>query len=89
FALANTTPAKPGLVFDGHGTGAIDVEIWELDAAGFGSFVALIPAPLGIGTLRLDDGTSVKGFVCEAHAVAGALDITAFGGWRNWLAAKA
>ena len=89
FALTNTTPAKPGLVFDGHGTGAIDVEIWELDAAGFGSFVALIPAPLGIGTLRLDDGTSVKGFVCEAHAVAGALDITAFGGWRNWLAAKA
>lgn len=89
YALANTTPAKPGLVFDGRGAGAIDVEIWELDAADFGSFAALIPAPLGLGTLRLDDGTSVKGFVCEAHAVAGALDITALGGWRNWLAANA
>lgn len=89
YALANTTPAKPGLVFDGRGAGGIDVEIWELGAAGFGSFVALVPAPLGIGTLRLDDGTAVKGFVCEAHAVADALDITSFGGWRSWLAAKA
>ena len=89
YALADTTPAKPGLVFDGRGAGGIDVEIWELDATGFGSFVALIPAPLGIGTIKLDDGTTVKGFVCEAHAVANALDITAFGGWRSWLSSKA
>lgn len=88
YALANTTPAKPGLVFDGHGAGGIDVEIWELDAAGFGSFVALIPAPLGIGTLQLDDDTHVKGFVCEAHAIADAQDITSFGSWRNWLASR-
>lgn len=86
YALANTTPAKPGLVYDGRGDGGIDVEVWELDAAGFGSFVALIPPPLGIGTLTLDDATQVKGFVCEAHAVVDARDITAFGGWRNWLA---
>lgn len=86
YALANTAPAKPGLVYDGRGAGGIDVEIWEMDPAGFGSFVALIPPPLGIGTLALDDGTQVKGFVCEAHAVTNARDITAFGGWRNWLA---
>ena len=88
YALANTAPAKPGLIFDGRGIGGIDVEIWELDAAGFGSFVSLIPPPLGIGTLQLADGTNVKGFVCEAHAVANALDITGFGGWRNWLSSK-
>ena len=88
YALANTTPAKPGLVFDGRGAGCIDVEVWELDAAGFGSFVALIPPPLGIGTVQLADGTSVKGFLCEAHAIAGALDITSYGGWRNWLASR-
>lgn len=86
YALANTTPAKPGLIHDGRGAGGIDVEIWELDASGFGSFVALVPPPLGIGTLTLDDGTQVKGFICEAHAVTDARDITAFGGWRNWLA---
>lgn len=89
YALANTAPAKPGLVFDGIGEGRIEVEIWEMDAAGFGTFVALIPPPLGIGTLRLDDGSSVKGFVCESHAVSDGIDITRFGGWRNWLASRA
>ncbi len=53
YALANTSPPKPGLVFDGNGAGAIEVEIWEMDEAAFGSFVALIPSPLGIGTITL------------------------------------
>lgn len=88
FALANTTPPKPGLVFDGSGAGNIEVEIWEMDEASFGSFVALIPPPLGIGTIKLADGSLVKGFLCEAHAVAGALDITQFGGWRAWREAR-
>ena len=88
YALANTTPPKPGLIFDGNGSGRIEVEIWEMSASAFGSFVTLIPAPLGIGTLKLDDGTSVKGFICEPFAIAGSQDITAYGGWRNWLASK-
>ena len=85
YALANTTPAKPGLVFDGTGAGAIEVEIWEMDEASFGSFAAAVPPPLAIGTLTLADGRTVKGFVCEAYAIEGAEDITAFGGWRAWL----
>lgn len=88
YALANTKPAKPGLVFDGRGAGNIELEIWEMDERSFGSFVALIPAPLGIGTLRLEDGTSVKGFLCEAYAVGDAEDITKWGGWRAWLASR-
>lgn len=83
YALAKTSPAKPGLIFDGQGAGHI-----EVDVAAFGSFVALIPAPLGIGTVQLSDGSSVKGFMCEAHATNGALDITSFGGWRAWLGAQ-
>lgn len=86
YALPGTVPAKPGLVFDGRGAGGIEVEIWEMDAAGFGSFVALIPAPLGIGTLTLSDGRQVKGFLCETHALEGAEDITSYGGWRAYLA---
>ncbi len=85
YALANTSPPKPGLVFDGTGAGNIEVEIWEMDEGAFGSFVALIPSPLGIGTLTLADGRTVQGFLCESHAVRGAEDITAFGGWRAWL----
>jgi allophanate hydrolase len=87
YALANTSPPKPGLVFDGIGAGAIEVEIWEMDEASFGSFVAAIPPPLGIGTLTLADGRTVHGFLCETYATEGAEDITAFGGWRAWLAA--
>jgi allophanate hydrolase len=45
-----------------------------------------VPAPLGIGTLALADGSSVQGFLCEAQALQGALDITHFGGWRAYLA---
>lgn len=82
FALAKTKPPKPGLrrVAETlpHG---IEVEVWALDEAAFGSFVAEVPAPLGIGTLELEDGTSVKGFLCEPYALESARDITEFGGW--------
>lgn len=89
YALAGTNPPKPGLLYDGTGAGNIEVEVWKMPEAAFGSFVAEIPPPLGIGTLRLADGTSRKGFLCEAHAVAGARDITGFGGWRAFLKEKA
>jgi allophanate hydrolase len=85
YALADAAPAKPGLIQDGIGKGAIEVEVWELGTAAFGGFVAEIPPPLGIGTLTLQDGAKVKGFLCEAYAVTGAENITAFGGWRKWL----
>ncbi|NRT55102.1 allophanate hydrolase [Sphaerotilus uruguayifluvii] len=64
---------------------AIEVEVWELPAREFGSFVAAIPAPLGIGKTRLADGSVVPGFICEEGALAGATDITAYGGWRAWI----
>ena len=48
--------------------------------------MALIPAPLGIGTLRLADGSAVQGFICESEAVQGAQDITHLGGWRAYIA---
>lgn len=85
FALPNTTPPKPGLIRT-HDKGAeIIVELWDVPTHHFGSFVALIPAPLGIGTLTLKDGREVKGFICEGAAVEGAKDITPLGGWRAYI----
>jgi allophanate hydrolase len=89
FALPGTTPPKPGLVRVAESGAAIAVEVWELPTAAFGHFVAAIPAPLGIGTIALEDESPVQGFLCEAAAVVGAEDVTAFGGWRAYLAAKA
>jgi len=90
FALPGTVPPKPGLIHDPAFTGpGIAVEVWALPAAAFGAFVARIPAPLGIGKLTLADGTSVSGFLCEAHALQGADEITSFGGWRSYRTVRA
>ena len=89
YALPGTTPPKPGLVRVAAGTGSsIALEVWEMPVREYGSFVALVPAPLGIGTLALSDGSSVQGFVCEGLAVADALDISHHGGWRAYMAAQ-
>jgi len=89
YAMAGGTPPKPALVHVGEAGGAIEVEVYELDVAGFGSFVAEVPPPLAIGTVTLEDGTEVKGFVAEPRALHGAEDITALGGWRAYIAAQA
>ena len=87
YALPGTTPPKPGLVRVDEPTGlGVEVEVWELDWPAFGSFVGQVPPPLAIGSITLADGTVVKGFLCEAVATVGALDITADGGWRAYLA---
>ena len=88
YALANTTPPKPGLIKGADGA-AIEIELWKLPVSEFGGFVALIPAPLGIGTVTLADGSAVKGFLCEAAGLEGAEDVTAHGGWRAYLEALA
>ncbi|MFC0284598.1 allophanate hydrolase [Camelimonas abortus] len=85
YALPGTAPAKPGLIRDG-GPGGVELELWRLGPAEFGTFVAEIPAPLGVGSVELDDGRVVKGFLCEAWALKGARNITAFGGWRAYRA---
>ena len=86
FALPGTTPAKPGLVRVDRAAGAaIALEVWDMPIAHYGSFVAAIPAPLGIGTLELAGGERVQGFLCEAQATAGAMDISHFGGWRAYI----
>jgi allophanate hydrolase len=85
-ALAGGPPRRPGLVRDaGNGT-AIAVEVWGLPRAEFGRFMAGVPSPLAIGTVRLEDGSAVNGFLCETAGLAGAVDISSLGGWRTWLA---
>ncbi len=86
YALPNTTPPKPGLIRVAEQAGeGIIVELWDIPVSEFGSFVALIPAPLGIGTLTLKDGREVKSFICEGAAIEGAKDITQLGGWRAYI----
>jgi allophanate hydrolase len=86
----DSTPPKPGMLRVEAGSGAsIELEVWALPAAAFGKFVAAIPPPLSIGTIRLADGRGVKGFLVEPAAIKGARDISAFSGWRAFVAEAA
>jgi len=88
FALPDTTPPKPGMLRVAEGGAAIEVEVWSLPSAQVGAFLASIAAPLGLGTVALAAGRRVHGFLCEAHALANAVDITVHGGWRAYLASR-
>jgi len=88
YALPGGPPFRPGLVQVREGGVAIDVEVWRMSIEHFGSFVAGIPAPLGIGKVRLEDGSVVSGFLCEGIAVAEAEDISGRGGWRQYLSSR-
>ena len=85
FALKNTVPPKPGLQYVSEGGRAIEVEVWDIPLALFGQIVAEVPAPLGIGNMKLTDGSWVKGFICEGYALTDALDVSHFGGWREYI----
>ncbi|MNE45103.1 Allophanate hydrolase [compost metagenome] len=77
-----TAPAKPGLLKKARGGASIQLELWKMPVLSVGAFAALIPAPLGLGRVELEDGTEVMGFICEGYAEAEAENITASGGWR-------
>ncbi len=85
YALPGTTPPKPGMVRTPRDGAAFAVEVWDMPLRHVGSFLGAIPPPLGLGSVELSDGRWVHGFVCEAHAVHGAIDVTSFGGWRAYL----
>ncbi len=84
-ALPGSMPPKPGLVRVADGGCAIELEVWEMPASRVGSFLALIAPPLALGSVELDDGRWVHGFLCETHAVAQAADVSEYGGWRAYM----
>lgn len=87
YVLPNSVPAKPGLVHQpGFGGTGVEIEVWSLPVETVGSFVALIPPPLAIGSIKMQDGGWVKGFLCEPCGIEGAREITSLRGWRNYLA---
>ena len=81
-ALAEHEPALRRAIRRG-----IVVEVWGLPRERWGDFIAGIPAPLGIGSVRLADGSTVRGFMCEGFAVQDpeAVEITRLGDWRRFI----
>ena len=85
YALNGFTPARPGLLRVKNDGAAIELEVWKLPIEKYGMFVAGVPSPLGFGTLELIDGSQVQGFLCEAYATFDAVDISHYGGWKNYI----
>jgi len=85
YALPGTVPPKPGLLRVAEGGAAIALEVWAVPIEHVGSFLALIPPPLGLGSVQLADGRHVHGFICEPWALATATDVTQHGGWRAYV----
>ncbi len=85
FLLENKTPIRPGMIYDSSVKTQIELEVWSMRVENFGKFMKQILSPLGIGSVYLEDGSFVYGFICEADFVKNALEITELGSWRNFL----
>jgi allophanate hydrolase len=86
YALERPGRRFPGLIRQREGGGAVELEVWEMTPAALGAFMENVKEPLCIGTVELETGEKVKGFLCEPTGIGDAPDITAYGGWRAYLA---
>jgi allophanate hydrolase len=87
-ALAGGPPMRPGLVRAETGGASIALELWSLPKSALGHLMGQIPAPLGLGSVELEDASRATGFLCEAAGTLGARDITGAGGWREFLSGE-
>ena len=73
-------------VKDGTGT-SIYLELFKLPTENVGRFLEQIPPPLGLGTLDLEDGGSVKGFICEGYVASAnsGFEVEDITHLRSWL----
>lgn len=85
---------KPGMIrpYTKDGCASIAMEIWDMPQEKFGSFISLVPPPLGIGSVELDNGSYVHGFICESWVMEAALagdssckEITHHGSWTRFM----
>ncbi len=88
YEVPEKTPPRPGMVQDRERGAALELEVWRMPLENFGAFMVQIASPLCIGSVELEDSSVIYGFLCEYDAVKDAEEITAFGGWRGYIASK-
>jgi hypothetical protein len=89
YRLFSVNDRFPGMLRVGEGGSAIAAELWSLPRTGFTQIIEGEPDGLSVGRLLLEDGTGPLGVIAEPRLVAGMAEITGFGGWRAYVAAKA
>ena len=79
----------PAMVRVSHGGAAVAVEVWDVPAAGLAAVLLAEPPGLSIGKVRLADGEETLGVLGEPVLCEGQREITEYGGWRAYVAARA
>jgi hypothetical protein len=79
----------PAMVRVRAGGAAIALEVWEVPAAGLAQILRAEPPGLCIGKVRLSDGGETLGVLGEPILCEGEREITRWGGWRAYTAARA
>ena len=85
FVLEYKDPIRPGMVYDSSSNTQISVEVWSMPIENFGKFMKQIQSPLTIGTVFLEDGNCVYGFLCENDYIKGVKEISKLKSWREFL----
>ncbi len=78
----------PAMLRVREGGAAIALEVWSVPAAGLASLLLAEPPGLCIGKVRLADGDETLGVLGEPILCEGQREITKFGGWRAYVAAR-
>jgi len=86
WSIADRHPAHPAMMRVEAGGASISVEVWSVPAAGLAAILQNEPAGLCIGKVRLVDGSEVLGVLGEPMLCKDQVEITSFGGWRQYLA---
>lgn len=89
YRLWTINDEHPAMLRVTDGTGAkVRVEVWSVPTAGLVGILLNEPPGLCIGKVRLDDGSIVLGVLGEPALIEGHREITAYGGWRSYLAQR-
>jgi hypothetical protein len=88
YRLWSINGRHPAMVRVASGGTAIAVEVWSVSPAGIASILLAEPPGLSIGKVKLADGRTVLGVLGEPILCEGQREITSFGGWRSYIAAK-
>lgn len=89
YRLWTINDEHPAMLRVTDGTGVnIAVEVWSVPADSLAGILMNEPPGLCVGKVRLEDGSIVLGVLGEPALVEGHREITAYGGWRGYLAQR-
>jgi hypothetical protein len=89
YRLWSIDDRHPAMIRVREGGVAVAVEVWRIPETGFAQLLIGEPPGLCIGKVQLADGEETLGVLGEPALCEGQREITRYGGWRAYIAARA